>query len=33
MYYTLGDLEVGFKRWNLHAEIYKEWQVTMLKVR
>ena len=33
MYYTLGDLEVRFKRWNLHVEIYKEWQVTMLKVR
>ena len=33
MYYILGDLEVWFKRWNLQVESYKEWQVTMLKVK
>ena len=30
---SLGNLEVWFKSWNLQVESYKEWQVTMLKVK
>lgn len=33
MYSPLGDLGVWLERWNLHGEIYKAWQATMLRVK